>query len=490
MTSLPGYVPAPLPRLTRLSRARRGSAVVVLVVALPALTAILVDSDAPSLGSALLLYVLLVVVVASVGGIGPGVLAAVASALTANWFLVPPRHTLVIENRDAVLELVGFLAVGLIVSVTVELAARERVAASRAALEARLLADVSSRAPGELRPTEVLDEVRRAFAMTGVALVRTRPGRPDEVVASVGTLPAGHRAGSGRAPGAATVARVADDPTVPSVRLRAGDELALVAHGPELFAEDRGLLQRLAVAAGRAWEGQRLAAHAVELAETDRMRSALLAAVGHDLRTPLAGLKAAVSSLRQDDVDWSPDERDELLASVEESTDHLADLIANLLDISRIDAGAVSAQVAPVALDEVVARTLLPVPSADVRLDLDDTLPLVLADAGLLDRVVANLVDNARRHSPTAVPVEVRARLDGDHVDLQVRDHGPGVPQSQWETIFVPFQRLDDRAVGGHAGLGLAIAAGFSEAMGARLTPSHTPGGGLTMTVRLPVAAP
>lgn len=473
MTSLPGYVPAPVPRLTRLSRARRGSAVAVLVVALPVLTAILVGSDAPSLGGALLLYVLLVVVVASVGGIGPGVLAAVASALTANWFLVPPRHTLAIENRDAVLELVVFLAVGLIVSVTVELAARERVAASRAALEARVLADVSARAPGELRPTEVLDEVRRAFAMTGVALVRTRPGRPDEVVASVGALPGGP---------AATAA--------PAARLRAGDELALVAHGPQLFAEDRGLLQRLAVAAGRAWEGQRLAAHAVELAETDRMRSALLAAVGHDLRTPLAGLKAAVSSLRQDDVEWSPAERDELLASIEESTDHLADLIANLLDISRIDAGAVSAQVAPVALDEVVARTLLPVPSAEVTLDLADTLPLVLADAGLLDRVVANLVDNARRHSPVAVPVEVRARLDGDRVDLQVRDHGPGVPQSQWETIFVPFQRLDDRAVGGHAGLGLAIAAGFCDAMGARLTPSHTPGGGLTMTVRLPVAAP
>ncbi|GAA3803110.1 sensor histidine kinase [Cellulomonas soli] len=489
MSSPSGYATsAAASRLTRLSRTRRGTAVVVLLVALPVLTAAVVGSSELSLGSALMLYVLLVVVVASVGGIGPGVLAAVASALTANWFLIPPRHTLAIENRDAVLELVVFLAVSLIVSVTVELAARERATASRSALEARVLADVSARAPGDLRPADVLEEVRRAFAMVAVALVRTRPGRTEEVVASVGTMPVGH------VPAAPPVERysgaVPAEPVQPAARLRAGDELELVAYGPALFAEDRGLLQRLAAAAARAWEGQRLAAHAVELAEADRMRAALLAAVGHDLRTPLAGLKAAVSSLRQDDVDWSPAERAELLGSIEESTDHLTDIIANLLDISRIEAGAVTAQVAPVALDEVVARTLLPVPAAQVDLDLSDTLPLVQADAGLLDRVVANLVDNARRHTPPGVPVEVRARLVGDRVDLQVRDHGPGVPREKWETIFVPFQRLDDKAVGGHTGLGLAIAQGFCDAMGAALTPSHTPGGGLTMTVRLVVAAP
>ncbi|MGN8245726.1 sensor histidine kinase [Cellulomonas soli] len=474
MTSMAGYTPmSAAPRLTRLSRTRRVSAVVVLLVALPVLTAVAGGSSELSLGSDLLLYVLLVVVVASVGGIGPGVLAALASALTANWFLIPPRHTLAIESRDAVLELVVFLAVSLIVSVTVELAARERATAGRTALEARVLADVSARAPGDLQPAEVLDEVRRAFSMTAVALVRSRPGRADEVVASVGALP--------EAPAADAV------PEGPAARLKAGDELELVAHGPVLFAEDRGLLQRLAAAAGRAWEGQRLAAHAVELAETDRMRAALLAAVGHDLRTPLAGLKAAVSSLRQDDVEFSPDERSALLESIEESTDHLTDIIANLLDISRIEAGAVSALLAPVALDEVVARTLLHVPVGQVDLDLSDSLPLVRADAGLLDRVVANLVDNARRHTPQDVPVEVRARLVGDHVDLQVRDHGPGVPREKWDNLFVPFQRLDDKGVGGHTGLGLAIARGFCDAMDARLTPSQTPGGGLTMTVRLPV---
>ncbi|WP_448630046.1 sensor histidine kinase [Cellulomonas soli] len=221
-----------------------------------------------------------------------------------------------------------------------------------------------------------------------------------------------------------------------------------------------------------------MAAHAVELAETDRMRAALLAAVGHDLRTPLAGLKAAVSSLRQDDVDFTPQERAELLASVEESTDHLTDIIANLLDISRIEAGAVTAQVVPVALDEVVARTLLRVPAHEVDLDLSDALPLVRADAGLLDRVVANLVDNARRHSPAGARVQVRAEHRGQRVDLQVLDHGPGVPQDKWETLFVPFQRLDDKGVGGHTGLGLAIAQGFCDAMDAQLLPSDTPGAG------------
>ncbi|WP_449385609.1 sensor histidine kinase [Cellulomonas soli] len=475
MTSTPGFAAtSAAPRLTRLSRTRRVSALVVLLVALPVLTVAAEGSGELSLGSDLLLNVLLVVVVASVGGIGPGVLAALASTLTVNWFLIPPRHTLAIESRDAVLELVVFLAVSLIVSVTVELGARERAAASRSALEARVLADVSVQAPGELRPEAVLDEVRRAFSMTAVALVRPRPGRGEEVVASVGTVPG------------VTAARGAVAPS-PAARLRAGDELELVAHGPSLFAEDRGLLQRLAVAAGRAWEGQRLAAHAVELAETDRMRAALLAAVGHDLRTPLAGLKAAVSSLRQDDVDFTPQERAELLASVEESTDHLTDIIANLLDISRIEAGAVTAQVVPVALDEVVARTLLRVPAHEVDLDLSDALPLVRADAGLLDRVVANLVDNARRHSPAGARVQVRAEHRGQRVDLQVLDHGPGVPQDKWETLFVPFQRLDDKGVGGHTGLGLAIAQGFCDAMDAQLLPSDTPGGGLTMTVRLRV---
>lgn len=242
-----------------------------------------------------------------------------------------------------------------------------------------------------------------------------------------------------------------------------------------------------------------------ELTAEDRARAALLAAVGHDLRTPLASTKAAVSSLRQPDVTWPTDVRDELLCTIEESTDRLTRLVTNLLDMSRLRSDSVTARPAPVALDEVVGRAVLRehLPTLDV--DVPDDLPLVLADAGLLERVVENLVENAVRFSPPGGRVEVRAdvgtgpagppsgpaeRSSGAaSVRLRVVDHGPGIPPERRDEVFGAFQRLDDRDAGSHVGLGLAIARGFAEAMGATVVPSTTPGGGLTMTVHLPRAA-
>jgi K+-sensing histidine kinase KdpD len=289
----------------------------------------------------------------------------------------------------------------------------------------------------------------------------------------------------------------------PSLTVDATDGLQLRAYGPEVFAEDRRLLGMLAATASRAWQGQQLAeqaAQARQLAETDRVRSALLAAVSHDLRTPLAGIKAAISSLRQEDVDWTDDERRDLLLTVDESADRLTDLISNILAMSRIQAGAVSVQVSPVALDEVVTRALLG-SRADVTIDVPEDLPLVLADAGLLERVVANLVDNACRFNPPGVPVLIYAEPppigtadaaetsdQPGFVRLNVIDHGPGIPQSQRDSMFTAFQRLGDHDAGAGLGLGLAIAQGFTEAMQARLIPSATSGGGLTMTITVPVA--
>jgi two-component system sensor histidine kinase KdpD len=236
-----------------------------------------------------------------------------------------------------------------------------------------------------------------------------------------------------------------------------------------------------------------------ELAAEDRARSALLAAVGHDLRTPLASIKVAVGTLRHPGVAWSPAQVDELLATIEDSSDRLTSLITNLLDMTRLRADAVTARPEPVALDEVVARSLLREHSGAVDVRVGDHLPLVRADPGLLERVVANLVENAVRYSPPGATVEVSADQDEDPsgggapsragtVRLHVVDHGPGIPAAERERVFAPFGRLDDRGPGPHVGLGLAIAAGFTEAMGGRLTPSTTPGGGLTMTVELPVA--
>lgn len=242
------------------------------------------------------------------------------------------------------------------------------------------------------------------------------------------------------------------------------------------------------------------AAHARELTAADTMRTALLAAVGHDLRTPLAGVKAAVTSLRQDDVAWTPSETAELLATIEESADRLTGLVANLLDMSRLQAGALSVHLRPVALDEVVPAALGDLAYGDlsygsggataVGIEVAEALPMVLADSGLLERVVANLVQNALRYAADQ-SVLVTARRIADQIELAVVDHGPGIPVTAREQVFAAFQRLGDSAGTGGVGvgLGLAVARGFVTAMGGTLVAAETQGGGLTMTVALPVAA-
>jgi K+-sensing histidine kinase KdpD len=434
---------------------------------LPVLTGALAGvRDSLTLESVLLLYLLVVVLVAVAGGILPGVVAALAAVLLVNFFFTTPYHTLAVDQRDSIIALVVFVIVAVTVSVTVEVAMRHRISAARSRMETEVLTRLTAEPAEDTSLAAVLDEVRETFGMTTVALL-ARQGDDERVVASSGPAPAGR----------------------PVMSVTAADGLRLVAEGPDLFAEDRQLLTRLAGAAARAWEGQQLAGEARQLAEIDRLRAALLAAVGHDLRTPLAGVKAAVSSLRQRDVSWSEAERDELLETIEESADRLDHLITNLLAMSRLQAGALSVSARPVALDEVVAGALIGVPAAEVATAVPDDLPLVLADPGLLERVIANLVDNARRFSPPGVPVGVETSYDDGLVRLRVVDHGPGVAAVDTERMFAPFQRLSDRPSDGGVGLGLAIARGFTEAMDGTLVPSPTPGGGLTMTVTLPVAA-
>lgn len=461
-----------------LSRSRRWAGALVGVLGLPLLTIGMISvRSSLAIESLLLIYLLAVVVVAVVGGIVAALLAAVASFLLVNWFLTPPYHTLAVENRNAAIDLIVFVLAAVLVSVTVELGARNREAAERTRIESRLISQLSKAEISTASLVAVLEQVRGLFGMSTVALVD--PSRGGHPLASVGPAPT----------------------ELPTLTVAATNGLKLTAYGPQIFAEDRRLLGVLAAMASRAWQGQQLseqAARAHQLAETDRVRSALLAAVSHDLRTPLAGIKVAVSSLRQEDVSWTAEEQRELLLTVEESTDRLTDLISNLLAMSRIQAGAVSVQIAPVALDEVVARALLG-SAANVTVDVPEDLPLVQADAGLLERVVANLVDNARRFSPRGVPVRVHAdpapvpdpKVTGGPaagVRLHVTDHGPGISPSRWDSMFAPIQRVGDHDAAAGLGLGLAIAQGFAQAMNAQLAPSATPGGGLTMTITLPVA--
>lgn len=457
--------PRVLPRPTAgLSWRRRRTGLLLALAGLPVLTLALVATRGQlSLGSVLLLYLLVVMLVAAVGGIWPGVLAALGGLFAANWFLTPPYHTLVVDGRNSLVELAVFGVAAVVVAVVVEIAGRDRARAERSRRESELLSQVAA-APSDPRSLrDALEEVRATFGMHSAALVRT--GEPGSVVAHVGE------------------ASDEDEP----IRVPASGDLELVLRGPALFAEDRTVLARLAAAAARAWETQHLARLADQLTEADQVRSALLAAVGHDLRTPLSGLKAAVSSLRQQDVEWEPEARDELLATIEESADRLAALIADILDATRIQVGAVSAHPVPVAVDEIAALALLGTPAGAVRMEIPDDLPLVRVDPALLERVVANLVDNAVKHSPAGLAVEVAARARGVAVELRVADHGTGVPPELWEAMFAPFQRLDDRG-GAGTGLGLAIVRGFATAMDVPVVPSQTPGGGLTMTLRLPLA--
>jgi K+-sensing histidine kinase KdpD len=452
-----------------LSPTRRWAGIAVAGVGLPVATTVLVElRDQLALESVLLLYLLAVVLVAVIGGVLPAVIAAIVSDLLANYYFTPPFHTLFVEHRDSVIALVVFVLVALTVSVTVDLAAQRRAAAVRSRMEAEMLARLAAQPVSDQSLTGVLEEVRDTFAMTSVALL-VRRGEADQIGALAGPPLQGR----------------------PTITAYAGPGLRLVAEGPELFAEDRGLLNRLAATAARAWDGQQLASEAAQargLAEVDRLRTALLAAVGHDLRTPLAGIKAAVSSLRQQDVTWTEAEQAELHATIEESADRLDDLITNLLGMSRLQAGALSVHVTPTAVDEVVARALIHIHAGDIQVDVPDDLPPALVDPGLLERVIANLVDNARRHSPPGTPVRVSAEADLPSMVLRVSDTGPGVAAQDQDRMFAPFQRLDDRTTNAGVGLGLALARGFTEAMGGTITPSETPGGGLTMTLTLPVA--
>jgi two-component system sensor histidine kinase KdpD len=267
----------------------------------------------------------------------------------------------------------------------------------------------------------------------------------------------------------------------------------LAMRGRSLPATDRRILGAFAAYAAAALEQGRLTAAAEAarpIAEADRVRTALLAAVSHDLRTPLASAKAAVTSLRSHDIEWDAADHDELLATADESLDKLAHLVDNLLDMSRLQAGALAIFPRPADLSEIVARSLddLGPPARTVTVDIPHDLPEVAVDPGILERVIANLTANALRYAPEDVPPLLTGSALRDRVELRIIDRGPGIPAEYRSRMFVPFQRLGDTDNTTGVGLGLALSRGLTEAMGGTLEPDETPGGGLTMTLSLPAA--
>lgn len=423
------------------------------------------------LSTPVLLALSVVVAVAIIGGIRPALPAAVAGFLLLNFVFTQPYGTFDVHRFDQALALAVYLATAVAVSVVVGLAARRHHEAVRAGAEAAELSALAGSGVGSQQSLpEVLSRVRNVFGVEYAAVVEPA-GAGSRVVAE-----------SGAAGGDGV-----------EIRVEVSGKPALLVRGRALSTDDRRVLTAFARAAVASLERQELAEQAAEaarLATIDQLRTTLIAGVGHDLRTPLAGIKAAVTSLQAEDVDWSAAERTELLSAVESSADRLDALVANLLASSRLDAGALSVELAPVDVEEVIGRGLAGVGELQrVVVDVPDGLPLVLADLGLAERVVANLLDNALRHSGRGTNVLVTAAVRWREVVISVVDTGPGVSAGQRDALFAPYQRLGDRSTGG-LGLGLAVARGFTEAMGGRLVPSETSGGGLTMNVHLRTASP
>ncbi|MFD8508309.1 DUF4118 domain-containing protein [Streptomyces sp. NPDC059687] len=464
----------PVPRTARLGRVRIIWGWLVGVLG-PALLTFFLTGLSPEVGLAndMLLFLALTVAAALLGGLVPSLASAVVGSLLLNWFFTPPVHTLTIADPKNIVAIVIFVGVAVSVASVVDLAARRTHQAARLRAESEILSFLAgSVLRGETSLEALLERVRETFGMESVALLeRESEVAPWTCAGSVGPRPC----------------RCPEDA---DVDMPVGDHMALALTGRVLPAEDRRVLAAFAAQAAVVLDRRRLqeeAEQARTLAEGNRIRTALLAAVSHDLRTPLAGIKASVSSLRSDDVEWSDQDRAELLEAIEEGADRLAHVVGNLLDMSRLQTGTVTPIVREIDLDEVVPMALGGVPEDSVELDIPETLPMVLVDKGLLERVVANLVENAVKYSPQDQPVLVSASALGDRVELRVVDRGPGVPDEGKERIFEPFQRYGDAPRGAGVGLGLAVARGFTEAVGGTLNAEDTPGGGLTMVVTLRV---
>ncbi|GAA1233880.1 two-component system sensor histidine kinase KdpD [Microbacterium phyllosphaerae] len=419
-----------------------------------------------------LAFQLLVVIVALVGGLRPAVFAAVLSGITLDFLFVAPIFTITIAHPLHVLALALYVIIAILVSIIVDQAARRARTAQRAAAEAELLAAVAGNVlRGDNAVLALVSRTREAFGLSGVRLLSA----DGEVLASDGEPVADDRA---------TSVPVGTGGASPAV---------LELHGEPLDTPARRLLDAIVAQLAAAIEHTDLRATAREvaaLAETDQVRSALLSAVSHDLRRPLASAVAAIGGLRGAHR-LSASDREELLATADESLATLSSLVTDLLDVSRVQAGvlAVSRMRLDVAGPVLAAVDELGLGPSDVELALDAGLPAVSADPVLLQRVLVNVVANANRHSPTDDRVIVSTSTLGDRAEIRVIDRGKGVPVEKRDQIFQPFQRLGDTDNTAGLGLGLALSRGFTEGMGGTLTPEDTPGGGLTMVISLPLAA-
>ena len=486
-------------RRTELGGLRTGFGFALAAV-LPPLLQLLLAMFEHSVATAVLIQLTGAVAVALVGGLWPAVAGALWSSLLVNYFSTPPLGDLAIHDPQDLLSLAVFVGVSVAVAGVVDGSARRSKEASRAQAEAATLGDLAlgaSRSEDTLHG--LLAEALDAFGAAGAAVVTNLPA-------------AGYRDPEGRGPerkplllaGAGDISGWQDGTQdlrgVPGNTTVQVDPVTwLVLFGREVPPSGRRLLGAFAVHVKAQLERRQLEASRHEilrLAEGNTMRTAILQAVSHDLRTPLSGIKLAAGGLLQDGVAYTPAEQRELLETIDACTDRLDALVGNLLDMSRITARSVEPLLGPVRWTEAIDAALRGLPEGTVAVALPANLPPVEADRGLLERVIANILENAIKHAPGS-GVAVTTTADGlggvtpeGHPcgELRIVDHGPGVPERKVLDMFRPFQRADDLPQASGLGLGLAVAQGFVQAMRGTLTAEGTPGGGLTMIIRLPLS--
>ncbi len=469
-----GHRRARLPALTALGTRRVVAALVAGAVAFAIVTAVLTAASSVSLALALSAYLLVVIAVATIGGLLPGLIAAIVAFLVSNYDFAPPTHTLTIANARDVAALTVFLVAAVTVATLVDLAARRTaratVAEGRARAMARLVTQVHG---GDTALEDFLAEFVRTFGLTGAALRRTGTAAAES--------------------GEEIVAGQLTEPTT-SVALDATREL--VVSGGLGDPESQDLLRGIAAQVLAVLDRQRLEREAragESMRDADELRAALLAAVSHDLRTPLASIKTAATSLRSPSATFTPAQRDALLEAIDSETDRLSGLIEGLLDMTRVNEGTVELAVSEVDLVELIdfaveyALAATGARPTAVRTTGAASVP-ALTDATLVVQVLTNLVQNALAYGAGEVVIDVGTV--GDSATIRVVDHGPGIPEADREAVFLPFQRggdVRDGRDGRGVGLGLAIARGFATALGGSLTIDDTPGGGCTMILTVPV---
>jgi two-component system sensor histidine kinase KdpD len=432
--------------------------------------------------TAALCYVLAVVVAAAVGGLVSGLVASVCSFLALNFFFTPPFHTFAVEETADLVALAVFLAVSATVGTMLSRVLEQRARAERREREARLLHHLGSRLRSGVPTEEVLRSLARSVTdLFGLARCEiTSPLADGPIVAQ----------GSG---GATTGSREEIIPI--AVQDRELGRIVAVPDGghPALTTEERGVIQTLASQVALAIDGMRLSSEAeaarVE-AETNRLRAALFSSVTHDLRTPLASITASVSSLLEEESPLQGADRRDLLETIDQEAGRLNRVIGNLMDLSRMRAGAVAPTKAPAAIDEliegVVARSGSLLKDHDIRLMLRDDLPEVPMDLGQIDQALTNVLENAARFTPPGRRITVGAAHWRGGVQVRIADRGPGIPREERERVFEPFVRGDGSS---GTGLGLAIARAIVEAHGGTMHVADEPGGGTAVVIELPGGA-